>query len=169
MKRIRLSPNSSTLATYAIVDDADYDKLSQHTWHVHECRGRKCAMRTITHNGKTSGILMARQIMGAGPNEQVDHINHNAIDNRRQNLRCCTLMQNLQNQQKKCKASSVYKGVTWNILHKKWLARIGINYKRIHLGYFTSEVEAAKAYDKKAVKLFGEFACLNFAGRKEAI
>jgi len=57
---------------------------------------------------------------------------------------------------------SKYKGVHWHKLHKKWAARITFERKQIHLGYFLSEIEAAKAYDRAAIKYHGEFAYLNF-------
>jgi hypothetical protein len=57
--------------------------------------------------------------------------------------------------------SSIYKGVYWNTGCNKWLAKIGVNRKRIHLGVFACEKEAAKAYNRAAIKYFGEFARLN--------
>lgn len=62
----------------------------------------------------------------------------------------------------KPKASSKYKGVYWNKQHKKWVARCGSRGKSIHLGYYNDEKEAAKAYDRKAKELFGEYARINF-------
>jgi hypothetical protein len=58
--------------------------------------------------------------------------------------------------------TSKYKGVSWYSRGKKWVAVVQFNKKRHHLGYFTDEIAAAKAYDKKAKVLHGEFACLNF-------
>jgi outer membrane protein assembly factor BamD (BamD/ComL family) len=58
-------------------------------------------------------------------------------------------------------SSSKYKGVAWHKRHKKWNAQIQINGKQKHLGYFTSEEEAALAYNKEAIKLFGEHALIN--------
>lgn len=58
--------------------------------------------------------------------------------------------------------TSKYVGVSWFKRDSKWRAYLKQNGKQFHLGYFASEIEAAKAYDKKALKLFGEFACINF-------
>jgi len=119
-------------------------------------------------NGKQHRILMHREILGLkyGDKRQADHINHNTLDNRRCNLRICSHQQNGMNQRKHrtwCgkETSSRYNGVSWRKDVKKWGARICFNGKHIHLGYFTSEAEAAKAYDTKALELFGEYANLN--------
>ncbi len=57
--------------------------------------------------------------------------------------------------------SSKYKGVMWNKRNKKWTATLTVNYKKHHLGYFSNELDAAKAYDQAALKFSGEFAALN--------
>jgi len=59
-------------------------------------------------------------------------------------------------------STSKYKGVCWDKRNKKWGVTIQANKKKYHLGYFKDEIDAAKAYDKKAKKLHGQFACLNF-------
>ena len=91
-----------------------------------------------------------------------DHINHDGLDNRRANIRNCTLKQNNANSRSAKNASSKYKGVSWNKLRKKWAAYIKKDYKQLYLGLFENEIEAAKAYDRKAAELFGKFAKLNF-------
>lgn len=91
-----------------------------------------------------------------------DHINHDTLDNRRDNLRICTVSQNNMNRKKSRKTqSSIYKGVCWYARSRKWIARIKYYETKYHLGYFDSEIEAAKAYNNKARELFGEFAKLN--------
>jgi len=93
----------------------------------------------------------------------VDHINHDGMDNRSANLRAATHSQNMCHRKKHSAATySKYKGVHWHKNHKKWLARITFEKKTIHLGYFRSETEAARAYDRAAMKYHGEFASLNF-------
>lgn len=89
----------------------------------------------------------------------VDHINGNKLDNRKSNLRICTDAENARNSSKK---SGNFKGVQWRSDKHKFRARIMDNGKEIFIGYFTNEIEAAKAYDTKAKELFGEFARLNF-------
>jgi len=106
-------------------------------------------------------IRMHRLILKAQKGQQVDHINGNGLDNRKDNLRFCTSSQNYQNSRKRKNCSSKYKGVWWHKQSKKWQTGIVLNYKNYHLGYFTNEIEAAKAYDLTAAEFFGEFARLN--------
>jgi hypothetical protein len=90
----------------------------------------------------------------------VDHQNHNGLDNRLINLRPATKSQNSQNR-KKSLGLSKYKGVSWYSRDHKWEAYIGIDSHLIHLGHFDNEQSAAEAYNQAAIGLFGEFACLN--------
>jgi len=93
----------------------------------------------------------------------VDHINGNGLDNRKANLRLATRRQNQFNRRQRCDAVlSKYKGVTFRKKTNKWLVRIGYCGRRINLGLFDNETDAAKAYDEAAKELFGEFAALNF-------
>jgi hypothetical protein len=99
------------------------------------------------------------------PGMVVDHINGDRLDNRRANLRFCTLAQNKQNSRPYRGGTSRYKGVSWKRTGKgtgKWLARIRVDGKDIHLGFHKEEEEAAKAYDTAAIRYYGEFARTNF-------
>ena len=94
---------------------------------------------------------------------QVDHINGNKADNRPHNLRMVTQRQNLQaHRTKQAGTSSVYRGVCWYKRHGKWMANIGIDGKNKNLGYFTSEREAAIAYDACAHSQGFAIEALNF-------
>lgn len=99
--------------------------------------------------------------MNAAPNEQVDHINGDGLDNRKSNLRICNGSQNRCNKGKPKNNTSGYKGVTWHTPNKKWVAQIAVNGKHSYIGSFKTKEEAAKAYNKKAKELHGEFARLN--------
>lgn len=96
---------------------------------------------------------------------EVDHIDGNIYNNRKSNLRICTSYQNSLNQGKKYGhifKQSNYKGVFWAKAHAKWRTCITFNKKKTHIGMFTREIDAAKAYDVKAKELHKEFARLNF-------
>lgn len=95
------------------------------------------------------------------PNKkEIDHINHNRLDNRKENLRECSSEENGRNKSKRSGTYSKFLGVTKS--RKKWMAQIEKDGKSTYLGVFDSEYEAAKVYDKKAIEIFGEFASLNF-------
>lgn len=146
-----------TQGKFAIVDEADYDELSAHRWHLHQCGSGLYAARCA--GGRL--ILMHRQILNAPAGMLCDHKNHDGLDNRRSNLRLCTPAQNQHNSRPQINCRSAYKGVSWNRQAKKWQARIGRNGQTIFIGYYDYEQDAAIAYDDMAAELFGEFACLN--------
>lgn len=93
--------------------------------------------------------------------EYVDHINHNGLDNRRDNLRLASAAQNMQNSRLRSDNTSGYKGVVWVISRRKWRAEIYVDKRSKCLGYFQNAIDAAKAYNDAALKYFGEFAFLN--------
>jgi len=134
----------------ALVSDEDYERVMQHSWCMHPQGYAKARI-----NKKY--VLMHRWIMGAKDGEELDHINGNKLDNRRENLRFCTHSQNQGNVQLLSSNGSGYKGVDWNKYHKKFRARC-----LVFLGYFDTPEDAARAYDEKAKIVFGEFARLNF-------
>jgi hypothetical protein len=91
----------------------------------------------------------------------VDHVeNMRGLDSK---IRLANKKQNAQNCKpyKRDNQSSSYKGVSWHKRQKKWLANITVNSKRMHLGSFDTEIEAAKKYNEAALEFFGEFARLN--------
>ena len=159
MKRILL-----TQGRHATVDDEDYDYLMQWKWYANKIGKTYYAVRNEPHahlgwlKGQT--IYMHRIILKVSRNNSVDHKNHNGLDNRKCNLRICSKAQNQQNQIGCNNGESQYKGIRRS--GNKWQARICTDGLRIHIGTFPAEGIAAKAYDKKAKELFGDFAYLNF-------
>ncbi len=150
---------------FAIVDPDDYERLRQYKWYV--CKGKRTfyAVRYIPKKEEQSrkNAYMHYLVIDVPDGMYCDHINHNGLDNRNANLRPATHTQNNRHR-RKCKMPtfSIYKGVTWAKEVKRWRSRISVNGKRIELGYFDSEIEAAKAYDEAAKKYHKEFAVLNF-------
>jgi hypothetical protein len=158
VKRIKLTKGYETL-----VDDEDFEELVQHKWFVLSMSsGPRASRKGRGRDGKKSKtILMHRQIMCAPSGMEVDHINHDSLDNRRVNLRVCTHAQNGANQRKQSGTSSRFKGVTWDKSRQKWLAQIMVNRCHINLGRFVLEEDAARAYNRAASTHFGEFKLLN--------
>jgi hypothetical protein len=153
---------------FAIVDADDYDRLNKYKWCLSKTPRNNYAMRRTKGrriNGKRTkrkAIMMHRFIMNAPRHLVVDHINHNGLDNRKLNLRLCTRAENSRNRRPFSLNGSRYKGVSYDKQRKLFVAAIRCNGKYYYLGRFKSEIAAAKAYDKKAKELFGEFAYLNF-------
>lgn len=141
----------------AIVDDEDYDSLVTYKWY---CASYKRGNYAITW-ADGQHILMHRMITRAPRGLVVDHINSNGLDNRKSNLRICTNAQNIQHSKKQSNNSSGYRGVYWYKKYGKWRARIGVNGKRIGIGYYDNKNEAALAYNEAAKKYHGEFAVTN--------
>lgn len=135
-----------------LVDKEDYDFCNKFKWYI-----SKTGYAT---NDSLPRKLMHRLIMGF-PEQYVDHINGNKLDNRRCNLRLCNQSQNSSNTKIRSTNKSGYKGVSWNKKYEKWECYLTFNYKHVFGGYFDSKVEAALAYNNKATELWGEFAKLN--------
>jgi hypothetical protein len=140
-----------------LIDGQSLERIAPHKWYAVKMRNIWYA---ITHTNGCGTISMHRLIMEARPGQEIDHINGNGLDNRRINLRLVTRQQNLQNQKTRQHISS-YKGVSWERRIKRWKARITHNYQIFYLGCFKNEKDAARAYNRAALHLFGEYARLN--------
>lgn len=151
-----------TRGLWALVDDADFDRIVQFSWCA--VRRRNGAWAATSHVSNRANQQMHRVICETS--RLVDHINGDGLDNRRSNLRPANHSQNGANSAKR-KGASGFKGVTFDKTPRRvrrWQAQIRVNYKRIHLGRFGTPEEAARAYDSAARKYFGAFARCNFAG-----
>ncbi len=164
MRKIPLTQNK-----FALVDDSDFESVSRFKWCAQGTgNGRFYAARRAQNRIE----LLHRRLLNAVPGQEVDHINGDSLDNRRENLRLASRLENSRNIGKqKPLATSRYKGVCFVPQLNKtnpWIAYIGgslkcgARLKRRYLGYFSDETKAALAYDRAARVEFKEFAKLNF-------
>lgn len=152
MKKIPLTKGQE-----AIVDDADYPRLSGRSWCL--TNGYPSRRKTVSTN-RSKIEYLHREIMQPPEGLVVDHINGDKLDNRRSNLRICTQAQNMVNWDNR-RGSSAYRGVSWDGVRNCWKAQIQVNGKNSFIGRYKTESAAASAYNEKAKELFGEFARLN--------
>ena len=114
----------------------------------------------VTYSSVKDGLhskLLHRIIMGEPEDMFVDHIDHNPLNNCRNNLRICTIQQNQMNLSKRKDNKSGIIGVSWDKAREKWVAQIRLNNKHIHLGRFDNFEEACKARKDAEIKYYGEY------------
>jgi len=149
-----------------LVDDEDFDRLSQYKWWGHNKTSKKEKERGIKDRiyaeCKTKGkhYRMHRLILDCPKGLEIDHIDGNRLNNQKSNLRIVTHQQNLFNQRMTYKDK--FKGISFHSRDKIYEARIRYNDHLYYLGRYTDPRAAALAYDFAAVYYFGEYACLNF-------
>jgi hypothetical protein len=159
MKEIPLASGKGVM----LVDDEDYNMLSKYSWSKlsrHDGATAYAISRTSRKSlGGRKSVLMHRLIMHPGPSQEIDHIDGNGLNNCKSNLRVCSHSENMQNGRvTKRFGSSRFKGVSYTTQSSKhWLAHIGDD----HIGYFTTQEEAAIAYNAEAQKRYKTFARLN--------
>ena len=153
-----------TEGKFTIVDPADFYRLNSFNWLTCGKNDNLYAARVIrTPTGRLNTILMHKEILDAPLGLLVDHRNTDSLDNRRANLRLATPSQNSCNSRRdKSNTYSRYRGVSFSKRKGKWFAAIRANGRKLWLGYFDNELDAAKAYDAAARKYHKEFAQLNF-------
>lgn len=156
VKKIPLS-NSKR---FALVDDSDFVWLSHFRWNEFKSTSAKLGMSYAYTSLSTHCIFMHKMILQGA--RQIDHRDCNGLNNQRCNLRPYVGAQNQHNSRKRKNTSSKYKGVCWHKPTKRWRSLIVCDHKRYHLGTFCDEKLAGQAYDAAAIRLFGEFARLNF-------
>jgi hypothetical protein len=150
------------------VDESDYISFNLDSYNWRPTTGRKIVYAVASKGGQE--ILLHRLVMGLLDSPRsiyVDHRDRDGLNNSRTNLRITNSRGNQRNAKKHLyqNLTSPYKGVSWRgkrYKSKPWMVRIGLPgraYK--HLGYYSTEIEAAKAYNRAATELFGEFAYLN--------
>jgi len=156
---VRISLN---LGKYATINKVDYYIVCPFKWFAKRSKnGTWYAQANVRfESGARGTIFMHRLIAGSPKGKEVDHRNHDGLDNRRRNLRICTGTQNRRN--RRPSTGKRFKGVYYAADRSGWRANIKIDGKTRSLGVFDSEVKAARAYDKVAMKVQGGFSCLNF-------
>ena len=153
-----------TKGKIARIDASDYEKFDQHHWCAMWCKDVESyyAVRVINQDGKKHTLLMHRAVMNALPDQIVDHINHNTLDNRRSNLRIASPSESQHNKLRQRNNTSGFIGVDFFSKTGQWRARIVHHNVEIHLGLFDTPKQAAQTRDRKAIELRGRFAVLNF-------
>jgi hypothetical protein len=142
---------------HVVVDSDDYYRYKHLTWY-RSYYGYAHAYDRTTGNK----VALHRVVMNAGKGTQIDHINQDKLDCRKSNLRLATKTQNNRNIGPRKSNTSGFKGVSK--VNNRWRAMIWDNYRPIHLGYFATPNDAARAYNNAAIELHGDFACLNVIG-----
>lgn len=157
---------------WTILEQEDYYRLRNYKWVAHASGKGGVNLYAIRHKlvspRKTKMVYMHREIMKPVDERFVDHRNCDSLDNRKSNLRFATRSENMLNRRKKKNTSSQYICVNFYKPSKKWDCRITHKGKRIKIGRFETEIEAARAYDEAAKKYYGEFARLNFPEKEES-
>ena len=157
-------------SAYALVDDSDYELLSQFTWTLIQWKGKQYAKRKqrLSNDAYPEyGTISMHSMILSGAIE-VDHIDGNGLNNQRANLREVTHRQNIQGQHVQRRSKSGYPGVTYfpnagdgYRRRKPWRARIKVDGRDITIGYYETPEQAARAWNEKAYAAWGEYARLN--------
>jgi hypothetical protein len=159
MKTIQLTKGYA-----AVVDDADFERLSHFMWRVLDNpKKRTKYATTIIKVGpkRYRTVLMHRMILNAQSGRLVDHWDGDGLHNWRTNLRYCSNRQNAQNKRGDRETTSQFKGVHL-MRNGKWRSSINTEEGKKHIGVFVRELDAATAYDAAARRCFGAFARTNF-------
>lgn len=153
----------------ALIDAEDLETVKDYVWKASRHQNMETGqVRWYAYTIiKRRHHRMHRIILKTNPLDEVDHKNHDGLDNRRENLRLITKRQNQQNARKRGgEAHSQYKGVSYfrpsySRTNNPWIAYIIVDGKKKHLGCFATEASAAKAYNDAALLWFGDYASLN--------
>jgi hypothetical protein len=161
MKEIML-----TQGAVSVVDDEDFEMINSFKWQIRRNKYTSYACRIYRTKDGRKEMSIHQMILKPKEGYQIDHIDGDGLNNRRDNLRYVTKGQNRMNMKNVNPfSSSKFKGVT--LFRNKWMAQLRYNDKHYYLGVFHGEIDAARAYDKKAIELFGVFARPNFECNQE--
>lgn len=145
-----------TRGAVALVDAADFARFGSHKWYLHS------SGYAARRNGSAGVHILHRAIAGVAPGVLVRQENGNKLDCRRSNLKVGTRSQLMQETgRRRGPRVGRFKGVSWNGRDRKWLAQIHYDAKDRFIGYYGTEEEAAAAYDRRALAVFGSDCYLN--------
>jgi HNH endonuclease len=150
-----------TQGKVALIDAEDAEKVLKYKWHACQ-RAPNWYAATSAERRRGNAIYLHRLLANPTRGEHVDHINGDGLDCRRENLRLCTNAENRRNMRVR-RGVSQFKGVAKckSNSTRVWEAYIWFNNRKIGLGNYETEIEAARAYNAAALKYHGDFACLN--------
>lgn len=135
------------------VDDEEYGELNKIKW----CCGDGYALSTLHINDKKFTLRMHRVILKALKGQCIDHINHNKLDNRKENLRFCSKSENSRNKILRANNISGVSGVRWDKQDNKWEVYVAVKNKKIHLGHYENLDNAIAVRKSAEQKYYGEF------------
>ena len=143
----------------ALIDEADYDSIRHWKWSSCRKRHTFVVYRGVLQDGRQRRIYLSRFITQTAPALFVDHKNGDGLDNRRENLRLCRIVENNRNRQRmQSTNTSGFRGVWYQKQNGNWCASMSVNNRHVHIGSFPTPEEAAAAFREAATKQYGEFA-----------
>ena len=148
---IHLCDKHGNLKAKTLIDADDLERVIAIRWHMSDKYAQSSRPEIKLHHFILDNIPKGYE---------VDHVNRDKLDNRKSNLRLATRGQNARNMELPL-GRVRFRGVRWHKRNKKFESRIEYRGKRFHLGYFKIAEDAAKAYNRKAAELHGNFAVLN--------
>jgi hypothetical protein len=140
------------------IDAEEIWRLSKYKYHKRIRNNRSKDKIYFQRWNKNETYTLSREIMNTPKVLECDHIDGDTLNLLKENMRNCTHAENVLNQKKRKDNKSGFKGVDWSEYHKKWRAQIAIKYKRYHLGYYKTAIEAHAIYCEAAIKYHGEYA-----------
>lgn len=163
MKVIKLSRGQST-----IVSDSTFEWAKKYSYHAFPEQYGYYAARSVRSGKGVRKVFLHNEIMEhilsrpLADEEEVDHIDLDKLNNLDDNLRVVSCSLNKQNRLPHKRNRSGYLGVSWSKEMNRWMSKITKDFKTYILGYYVDKIDAAKAYDRKAIELYGELARTNF-------
>lgn len=158
-----------TRGKVALVDDADYERISQFKWELMITSGLSYARRRYRDDMDVIRTQLMHRLILGDEARQIDHVDGDGLNNQRANLRPASHRLNQGNTRLSRKNTSGYRGVTYNRECRKWAVMITIGNRRTYLGMYQDAKTAAAIYDAAATKWFGEFARLNIPDAQHAL